>query len=182
MSKMRKLNNSLSILQFEKVIFNSRWALSIPYAGLTVMLFVFVFRFFLDFWKFLGVALSGKEDLLVETFHVLENVMICSFIVIIMLGGYATFLRRPSERWSLAWLENMSTFKLEVKLLLSLLSFSSVKLLEVATLTNDPFIKIYIQIAFVVSALAVAVVSKLIMHTASTPETADDVSLDSKEI
>lgn len=108
--------------------------------------------------------------------------MICSFIVIIMLGGYATFLRRPSERWSLAWLENMSTFKLEVKLLLSLLSFSSVKLLEVATLTNDPFIKIYIQIAFVVSALAVAVVSKLIMHTASTPETADDVSLDSKEI
>jgi uncharacterized protein (TIGR00645 family) len=164
---MRHYSQNKNIRVFEKIIFTSRWALAIPYTGLTLMLMVFVFRFVLDFWQFLGVALSGKEDLLVETFHVLENVMICSFIVIIMLGGYATFLQKPSGRWSLAWLQTMSTYKLEVKLILSLLSFSSVKLLEIATLTDDPMVKIYIQLSFIASAIAVALVSKLILHDPS---------------
>lgn len=118
----------------EHLIFLSRWMLMPVKLGLMIALVVYVGRFFGDVWQLLVSSFSSDtEQMRVHLLGLVDTAMVANLIVMITLGGYQIFIRRPTtlhadERPQ--FLDHMDSGILKVKLTLSISGITLVQLLK----------------------------------------------------
>jgi uncharacterized protein (TIGR00645 family) len=106
----------------------------------------------------------------------IDVVMISNLLIMVIIGGYETFVSRlgveghPDEP---EWLDHVNAGVLKVKLAMALISISSIHLLKTfispdQNSTHTIMWQVIIHVAFLVSALIMALVDRLTTHTHPT--------------
>jgi uncharacterized protein (TIGR00645 family) len=116
------------------LIFASRW-LQLPlYLGLIVAQGVYVLLFFKELWHLVSHANGLTEQLIMlSVLGLIDVVMISNLLVMVIVGGYETFVSRlnleghPDQP---EWLSHVNASVLKVKLALSIIGISSIHLLK----------------------------------------------------
>jgi uncharacterized protein (TIGR00645 family) len=180
-------------------MFASRW-LQLPlYLGLILAQCVYVFHFWVEL-KDLVLAAMGNADalqhiiqavtvpgappptklnettIMLVVLGLIDVVMISNLLIMVIVGGYETFVSRmhledhPDQP---EWLSHVNASVLKTKLAMAIIGISSIHLLK--TFINA---KVYdgqtllaqtgIHIAFLLSAMAIAYTDRIMTNTAST--------------
>lgn len=164
-------------------IFLSRWLQAPLYLGLILAQAIYVYRFLLELWHLIGFAAFGhpaptsvpKEVADAETIVMLsvlgliDVVMIANLLIMVIVGGYETFVSRlnlqdhPDQP---EWLSHVNAGILKVKLATALIGISSIHLLKTFinadNLANQMMLwQVVIHITFVASAIALAWIDRL---------------------
>ena len=173
--------------QFKKAlgsfIFLSRWLQAPLYLGLIVAQAVYVFRFLLELGHLIGFALldhappkstpKGVTDpetiVMLIVLGLIDVVMIANLLIMVIVGGYETFvsrLRLEDHPDQPEWLSHVNAGILKVKLATALIGISSIHLLKTfinsANLdTNTMLWQVIIHLTFVFSAVMLAWIDRL---------------------
>lgn len=159
------------------LVFSSRW-LQVPlYLGLIVAQMVYVGLFLKELWHLVSHATSfGEQQIMLMVLGLIDVVMISNLLVMVIVGGYETFVSRlglnghPDEP---EWLSHVNAGVLKVKLAMAIIGISSIHLLKTfiaagnlgspgATLTEAGVMwQTIIHTIFILSALGIAYVDKL---------------------
>lgn len=170
----------------EKTIFASRWLQAPLYVGLIFAQGIYVYQFFIELWHLLHDATtqsysSGAPDLsthiMLMVLGLIDVVMIANLLIMVIIGGYETFVSRlnlDNHDDQPEWLSHVNAGVLKVKLATALISISSIHLLKTfITVINPPanapvnstgiMWQVIIHAVFVLSAIALAFTDKLMM-------------------
>jgi uncharacterized protein (TIGR00645 family) len=179
-------------------MFASRW-LQLPlYLGLILAQCVYVFHFWVEL-KDLVLAAMGNEDALQHIFQavavpgaalpnklnettimlvvlgLIDVVMISNLLIMVIVGGYETFVSRmyledhPDQP---EWLSHVNASVLKTKLAMAIIGISSIHLLKTfinaASYTEKVLIaQTGIHAVFLLSAMAIAYTDRIMTNTAS---------------
>jgi len=163
------------------LIFSSRW-LQLPlYLGLIVAQGVYVMLFLKELWHLVTHASSfGEMEIMLIVLGLIDVVMISNLLVMVIVGGYETFvsrLRLEGHPDSPEWLSHVNASVLKVKLAMAIIGISSIHLLrtfiEAGNIgsPNSRFTETgvmwqtIIHITFILSAIGIAYVDKLLAAT-----------------
>lgn len=116
------------------LIFSSRW-LQLPlYLGLIVAQGVYVVLFLKDLWHLVHGATSlSEQDIMLLVLGLIDVVMISNLLMMVIVGGYETFVsrmrleRHPDQP---EWLSHVNASVLKVKLAMAIIGISSIHLLK----------------------------------------------------
>ena len=116
------------------LIFSSRW-LQLPlYLGLILAQCVYVFLFIKDLIHLISDAAHMTEQLIMlAVLGLIDVVMISNLLVMVIVGGYETFVSRlglqghPDQP---EWLSHVNASVLKVKLAMAIIGISSIHLLK----------------------------------------------------
>lgn len=166
----------------EKTIFASRWLQAPLYVGLIIAQGIYVYQFFDELWHLLHTVTMnphGEKELgtftMLAVLGLIDVVMIANLLVMVIIGGYETFVSRlhlSDHADQPEWLSHVNAGALKVKLATALISISSIHLLKTfievrgpdAVLTNDGVMwQVIIHVIFVLSAIALALTDRLMM-------------------
>jgi uncharacterized protein (TIGR00645 family) len=116
------------------LIFSSRW-LQLPlYLGLIVAQAVYVFLFAKELWHLIHEAPAlGEQDIMLIVLGLIDVVMISNLLVMVIVGGYETFvsrLRLEGHPDQPEWLSHVNASVLKVKLAMAIIGISSIHLLK----------------------------------------------------
>ncbi len=159
------------------LIFSSRW-LQLPlYIGLIVAQVVYVVLFLRELWNLTGHALDYTEqEIMLHVLGLIDVVMISNLLVMVIVGGYETFvsrLRLEGHPDQPEWLSHVNAGVLKVKLATAIIGISSIHLLKTfieagqigmtgAKVTWDGvFWQTTIHTIFILSAIGIAYVDKM---------------------
>ncbi len=180
------------------LIFASRW-LQLPlYLGLIAAQAVYVFHFWVELVHLLEAAFGNQHALqtlvqsigyktdapvtslnetviMLVVLGLIDVVMISNLLIMVIVGGYETFVSRlnleghPDQP---EWLSHVNASVLKVKLATAIIGISSIHLLKtfINAANYDEKVLIWqtvIHIAFLLSALAIALADRLMSHTVS---------------
>ncbi|MCU0973993.1 MAG: TIGR00645 family protein [Burkholderiales bacterium] len=117
-----------------KLIFSSRW-LQLPlYLGLIVAQAVYVFLFLKELWHLIHEAPTlTEQSIMLIVLGLIDVVMISNLLVMVIVGGYETFVSRlnlsghPDQP---EWLSHVNASVLKVKLAMAIIGISSIHLLK----------------------------------------------------
>ena len=116
------------------VIFSSRWLQMPLYLGLILVQIVYVYKFLVELQHLLAVATKISEtEIMLIALALIDLVMISNLIVMVIIGGYETFvsrLRMNDHPDSPEWLSHVNANTMKIKLSLALISITSVQLLK----------------------------------------------------
>ena len=160
-------------------IFLSRWLQAPLYVGLIVAQGVYVYHFFIELWHLISTArgLDEKQIMLI-VLGLIDVVMIANLLIMVIVGGYETFVSRlnlanhPDQP---EWLSHVNAGVLKVKLATALIGISSIHLLKtfielgakpVADSTSVLW-QVVVHMTFVVSALLLALTDRISTKTAA---------------
>jgi uncharacterized protein (TIGR00645 family) len=180
-------------------MFASRW-LQLPlYLGLILAQCVYVFHFWVEL-KDLVLAAMGNEDALQHIFQavavpgaplpnklnettimlvvlgLIDVVMISNLLIMVIVGGYETFVSRmyleghPDQP---EWLSHVNASVLKTKLAMAIIGISSIHLLKTfinaASYTEKVLVaQTGIHVVFLLSAMAIAYTDRIMTNTASS--------------
>lgn len=154
-----------SMQAMRSFIFWSRWLQAPLYLGLIVAQGVYVYQFMVELTHLVGKAGSMTDtDIMLIVLGLIDVVMIANLLIMVIIGGYETFVSRldlqghPDQP---EWLSHVNAGVLKVKLATALIGISSIHLLKTfinAGNLEDRVIvfQVAIHVTFVVSALAMA--------------------------
>jgi uncharacterized protein (TIGR00645 family) len=116
------------------LIFSSRW-LQLPlYLGLIVAQGVYVVLFLKELWHLiLGATSLGEQEMMLIVLGLIDVVMISNLLMMVIVGGYETFVSRlklenhPDQP---EWLSHVNASVLKVKLAMAIIGISSIHLLK----------------------------------------------------
>ena len=116
------------------LIFSSRW-LQLPlYLGLIVAQGVYVVLFLKELWHLIHGAVSlSEQDIMLLVLGLIDVVMISNLLIMVIVGGYETFVSRmqlehhPDQP---EWLSHVNASVLKVKLAMAIIGISSIHLLK----------------------------------------------------
>lgn len=116
------------------LIFSSRW-LQLPlYLGLIVAQVVYVILFGKELWHLIHGALElSEQQIMLIVLALIDVVMISNLLVMVIVGGYETFVSRlglqghPDQP---EWLSHVNASVLKVKLAMAIIGISSIHLLK----------------------------------------------------
>ena len=158
------------------LIFLSRWLQAPLYIGLIVAQAVYVYHFMIELWHLVQRTTTLKEsEIMLVVLGLIDVVMIANLLIMVIIGGYETFVSRlnldghPDEP---EWLSHVNAGVLKVKLATALIGISSIHLLktfiEAETKPSQMILwQVVIHMTFVVSALMLAWIDKLTFHPAN---------------
>jgi uncharacterized protein (TIGR00645 family) len=141
------LRSSQPLSPLAWLIFSSRW-LQLPlYLGLIVAQAVYVVLFVKELWHLIGGALNfGEQEIMLIVLGLIDVVMISNLLIMVIVGGYETFVSRlnledhPDQP---EWLSHVNASVLKVKLAMAIIGISSIHLLKTfiaaGALTGLPF-------------------------------------------
>src|SRR6266850_8582564 len=117
-----------------QLIFSSRW-LQLPlYLGLIVAQGVYVVLFLKELWHLFKDALEITEQaIMLAVLGLIDVVMISNLLVMVIVGGYETFVSRlnleghPDQP---EWLSHVNASVLKIKLATAIIGISSIHLLK----------------------------------------------------
>jgi uncharacterized protein (TIGR00645 family) len=159
-------------------IFLSRWLQAPLYVGLIVAQGVYVYHFFIELWHLLAGMRSLDEKMIMLTvLGLIDVVMIANLLIMVIVGGYETFVSRlnlaghPDQP---EWLSHVNAGVLKVKLATALIGISSIHLLKTfieigskPVADNSVLWQVVVHMTFVVSALLLAVTDRISTKTAA---------------
>ena len=116
------------------LIFSSRW-LQLPlYLGLIAAQGVYVFLFLKELWHLVhDVAGLTEQKVMLSVLSLIDVVMISNLLVMVIVGGYETFvsrLRLEGHPDQPEWLSHVNASVLKVKLAMAIIGISSIHLLK----------------------------------------------------
>ena len=182
-----------SKMQFlPNMIFASRWLQMPLYLGLILAQAVYVWHFFLELYHLVFAAFGSqpdvaalvssigyKSDVLVTSLNetiimlvvlaLIDVVMISNLLIMVIVGGYETFVSRmnlqnhPDQP---EWLSHVNASVLKVKLATAIIGISSIHLLKTfinaANYTEQVLMyQTIIHVVFLMSAIAIAYTDRL---------------------
>lgn len=116
------------------LIFSSRWMQLPLYLGLIVAQGVYVVLFLKELIHLIGGATSLSEQLIMlAVLGLIDVVMISNLLVMVIVGGYETFvsrLRLQGHPDLPEWLNHVNATVLKVKLAMAIIGISSIHLLK----------------------------------------------------
>ena len=164
-------------------IFLSRWLQAPLYLGLILAQAVYVYRFLLELWHLIGFALLGhpapvsvskdvtdaETIVMLSVLGLIDVVMIANLLIMVIVGGYETFvsrLRLEGHPDQPEWLSHVNAGVLKVKLATALIGISSIHLLKTFINAENHGTKmmcfqVVIHLTFVASAIALAWIDRL---------------------
>ena len=159
------------------LIFSSRW-LQLPlYLGLIVAQVVYVFLFLKELWHLVTHAAQfGEQQIMLVVLGLIDVVMISNLLVMVIVGGYETFvsrLRLENHPDNPEWLSHVNSGVLKVKLAMAIIGISSIHLLRTfieAGAIGTPGARVtetgvmwqaIIHMAFILSAVGIAWVDRM---------------------
>ncbi len=159
------------------IIFSSRW-LQLPlYLGLIVAQCVYVFLFIKELIHLVTHANSFSElQIMLVVLGLIDVVMISNLLVMVIVGGYETFVSRlglQGHRDQPEWLSHVNAGVLKIKLAMAIIGISSIHLLRTfieASKIGQPGSSIsseavmwqtIIHTIFILSAIGIAYVDKI---------------------
>jgi uncharacterized protein (TIGR00645 family) len=166
---MNKFINS-----FENFIFWSRWLQAPLYLGLIAAQGVYVYQFMHELVHLVTKAGElGETEVMLIVLGLIDVVMIANLLIMVIIGGYETFVSRldlehhPDQP---EWLSHVNAGVLKVKLATALIGISSIHLLKSfinAEQLPDRVIlwQVAIHLAFLISALAIAWTDRIMTTT-----------------
>ena len=195
-------NDLPTLTPLNKFIFMSRW-LKLPlYLGLILAQCVYVFHFWVELTDLIGAVLGNQAALthildsvatpvahgalpairptkLTETtimlvvLGLIDVVMISNLLIMVIVGGYETFVSRmhleghPDQP---EWLSHVNASVLKTKLAMAIIGISSIHLLKTfinaANYTDTVLIaQTAIHVVFLLSALAIAYTDRIMIGT-----------------
>ncbi|MBL9202911.1 MAG: TIGR00645 family protein [Opitutaceae bacterium] len=182
---MAKKPDSLLESLLERSIFASRWLQAPLYVGLILAQCVYVYQFFVELWHLLHITIHGvpkdgpdlSTTVMLMVLGLIDVVMIANLLIMVIIGGYETFVSRLSlddHADQPEWLNHVNAGVLKVKLATALISISSIHLLKTFITVMNPagsapvnnhgvMWQVIIHLIFVVSAIALAWTDKLMM-------------------
>jgi uncharacterized protein (TIGR00645 family) len=116
------------------LIFGSRW-LQLPlYVGLIIAQGVYVVLFLKELWHLIAHAMDfNEQQIMLVVLGLIDVVMISNLLVMVIVGGYETFVSRlgleghPDEP---EWLSHVNASVLKIKLAMAIIGISSIHLLR----------------------------------------------------
>src|SRR4026207_1933290 len=116
------------------LIFSSRW-LQLPlYLGLIVAQGVYVILFMKELWHLvLGAMNLTEHEIMLVVLALIDVVMISNLLIMVIVGGYETFVsrleleRHPDQP---EWLSHVNASVLKIKLAMAIIGISSIHLLR----------------------------------------------------
>jgi uncharacterized protein (TIGR00645 family) len=116
------------------LIFSSRW-LQLPlYVGLIVAQFVYVYLFVKELHHLIMHAWEfSEQQIMLVVLGLIDVVMISNLLVMVIVGGYETFvsrLRLEKHPDNPEWLSHVNSGILKVKLAMAIIGISSIHLLR----------------------------------------------------
>ncbi|NQX00524.1 TIGR00645 family protein [bacterium] len=116
------------------LIFSSRW-LQLPlYLGLIVAQGVYVILFLKELWHLISEATRlTEQQMMLIVLGLIDVVMISNLLMMVIIGGYETFvsrLRLHNHPDQPEWLSHVNASVLKVKLAMAIIGISSVHLLK----------------------------------------------------
>ena len=184
-----------------RLIFASRW-LQLPlYLGLIVAQAVYVMHFMVELWHLVEAAfghptalqalitsIGYKSDVMPTALNetvimlvvlaLIDVVMISNLLIMVIVGGYETFVSRMDLEGHAdqpEWLSHVNASVLKVKLGLSIIGISSIHLLKTFINAGNYTDKVLIaqtviHLAFLLSAIAIAYTDKLMHSVGPQPD------------
>jgi len=116
------------------LIFSSRW-LQLPlYLGLIVAQAVYVVLFVKELWHLIHGAFElNEQQVMLIVLALIDVVMISNLLMMVIVGGYETFvsrLRLEKHPDQPEWLSHVNASVLKVKLAMAIIGISSINLLK----------------------------------------------------
>jgi uncharacterized protein (TIGR00645 family) len=157
-------------------IFMSRWLQAPLYIGLIVAQAVYVWQFWLDLVHLMSMMADKsmtETALMLIVLGLIDVVMISNLLVMVIVGGWETFVSRldlknhPDQP---EWLSHVNAGVLKVKLATAIIGISSIHLLKtfINAASYDEKTLMWqtiIHVTFVLSAVAIAYTEKLVNST-----------------
>ena len=176
--QLQSNNMSKGPQQLERFIFWSRWLQAPLYLGLIVAQGIYVWLFMAELGHLLmsvfesGDHISETETMLV-VLGLIDVVMIANLLIMVIIGGYETFVSRldldghPDQP---EWLSHVNAGVLKIKLSTAIIGISSIHLLKTfinaANIAEHTIMwQVIIHVVFLVSAFAMAMVDKIMNQT-----------------
>jgi uncharacterized protein (TIGR00645 family) len=187
-----QITNGKRLSPIPAFIFMSRW-LQLPlYLGLILAQCVYVFHFWVELKDLIGAALGNADSLdhiISAVFHgakdaptkltettimlvvlgLIDVVMISNLLIMVIVGGYETFVSRmhleghPDQP---EWLSHVNASVLKTKLAMAIIGISSIHLLKTFINAKDHDSKVLIaqtviHVVFLLSAMAIAYTDRI---------------------
>ncbi|MFA7268225.1 MAG: TIGR00645 family protein [Sterolibacterium sp.] len=162
------------VKSIESLIFASRWLQAPLYLGLIVAQGVYVYQFMLELIHLVTkIGGLGETEIMLIVLGLIDVVMIANLLIMVIVGGYETFVSRldlESHPDQPEWLSHVNASVLKVKLAMALIGISSIDLLRTfinAGQLEDRVImwRVVIHITFLVSAMALAYTDKIMISS-----------------
>ncbi|RSZ55573.1 TIGR00645 family protein [Massilia atriviolacea] len=195
-------NDGRKLTPLNNLIFMSRW-LQLPlYLGLILAQCVYVFHFWVELKDLIGAVLGNQTSLehiltavtvegmkpatklneatiMLVVLGLIDVVMISNLLIMVIVGGYETFVSRmhleghPDQP---EWLSHVNASVLKTKLAMAIIGISSIHLLKTFINANAYPEKVLIaqtviHIVFLLSALAIAYTDRIMMGTQNMTKT-----------
>lgn len=165
-SQTRNLSQTI----MAQLIFWSRWLQAPLYLGLIVAQGVYVYHFMIELSHLVAKATTiGETEIMLIVLGLIDVVMIANLLIMVIIGGYETFVSRlnlkehPDQP---EWLSHVNAATMKIKLSMALIGISSIHLLKTfinAEHMNEVTIKwqVLIHLTFIVSAIAMAYTDRI---------------------
>jgi uncharacterized protein (TIGR00645 family) len=159
-------------------IFISRWLQAPLYLGLIAAQGVYVWRFMRELWHLVSdVGHLSENEVMLLVLGLVDVVMIANLLIMVIIGGYETFVSRINLRNhpdQPEWLSHVNANVLKVKLAMAIVGISSIHLLQsfinASKMDGDTLLwQTIIHLTFVVSAVSLAVIDRY-LSPKSEPE------------
>ena len=165
------------VKHLESLIFASRWIQAPLYLGLIVAQLVYCWLFMVELSHLVAGAFGPhhmtETDVMLIVLGLIDVVMIANLLVMVIVGGYETFVSRldleghPDQP---EWLSHVNAGVLKIKLSTAIIGISSIHLLKsfinAANLSEHTLMwQVVIHVVFLFSALAMALVDKTMTQT-----------------
>jgi uncharacterized protein (TIGR00645 family) len=196
MSQLPPTTNAHQLTPLNKLIFASRW-LQLPlYLGLILAQCVYVFHFWVELKDLIGAALGNipslqhildavsvnnqpRSNKLTETtimlvvLGLIDVVMISNLLIMVIVGGYETFVSRMNLQGhpdQPEWLSHVNASVLKTKLAMAIIGISSIHLLKtfINAQSYDDKVLLWqtvIHVVFLLSAMAIAYTDRIVTDT-----------------
>ena len=168
---------STPIKYLESFIFASRWIQAPLYLGLIVAQVVYCWLFMVELSHLVAGAFGPhhmtETDVMLIVLGLIDVVMIANLLIMVIVGGYETFVSRldldthPDQP---EWLSHVNAGVLKIKLSTAIIGISSIHLLKsfinAGNLAEHTLLwQVVIHVVFLFSALAMAIVDKTMTKT-----------------
>jgi uncharacterized protein (TIGR00645 family) len=152
-------------------IFISRWLQAPLYLGLIVAQGIYVWRFMQELAHLVtDVGHLTENEVMLLVLGLVDVVMIANLLIMVIIGGYETFVSRINLRGhpdQPEWLSHVNANVLKVKLAMAIVGISSIHLLQtfINAANTDPNTMLWqtiIHVTFVVSAVSLAAIDRFL--------------------
>ena len=173
--------------KMQAIVLWSRFLQMPLYLGMIIGLILFSVKFYHELWHLFQHMLETTEsDLILGILKLIDLLLVANLMVMVIISGYETFIEPiivGNDGQKPGWLSNVDPGTIKIKVATSIVGISSIHLLasflNINALSNDKLMwQVIIHIAFIISALLLAFIDKVVSakHSASDNDPSHDIN------